>query len=86
MGTQRQIGRLERINLTPGKAHAYVRVGGILLHVCMANRGVLQKDGSIKPCVNGSRYDLLPVSSSIVLDISSDSEGQRPFVVAWAPK
>ena len=86
MGVQRQKGVLERICLTKGKAHAYVRVNDALLHVCMVNRGVLQKDGSISLCANGDRYDPLPVSSNVVLDIDPGQKNQTPFVVAWAPK
>ena len=88
MGKERRVGTLERIDLTRGRAHAFVRVGGELLHVCMVSRGVLQADGSICICQGDDRYQPIsaPGNPIVELDIDFDSAGHKPHVVAWAPK
>lgn len=84
---ERITGSLQSFNGTPGKAHGYVRLTeGLLVHVPVSNRGVLQKEGKIKRCMNGDRYDPIEPFTVICLDVEYDRKGQNPFVVAWAPK
>ncbi len=85
MGVLRQTGRLERFDLTAGRAHAYIRLGGELVHVPMVNRGTLKGD-EIRPCMNGQRLAPLSQDSVVVLDVNYDNEGKKPYVVLWAPK
>jgi len=82
---QRQRGTLHKICLTPGSAHAYVRMNGQLLHLTMMNRGVLQKDKTIAPCTNGDQYHPIDEGAPIALDVTYDAQGKSPLVAAWAP-
>lgn len=86
MGIQRQTGKLEKYDLTPGKAHAFIRLSSNeLVHVPMVNRGKL-KGTEIKPCINGQRLAPLSDVSLVVIDVSYNEEGRKPFIVLWAPK
>lgn len=82
---ERRIGCLESFNSTPGKSHGYVRVDDTKFHVPTSSRGVLEGD-TIRPCVNGERYEKIAKGTLIVIDLVVDAEGQNPFPVAWAPK
>ena len=82
----RQNGTLEKINLTPGKAHAFVRVGSDLLFVPMNSRGTLKPDGSIELCVNGKRYEPLKTGAPITIDVTPACvQGKPPSPGLWAP-
>jgi hypothetical protein len=83
--TQRVTGRLESFDSTPGKSHAYVRIGEAKLHWPTSARGVLEGD-TIRPCRNGERYEKIPPETVIVADVTVDSSGGNPFPFAWAPK
>lgn len=83
--TQRVIGRLESFDPTPGKSHAYVRIGNAKLHWPTSARGVLEGN-VIRPCVNGERYEKILPETLIVADVTVNSEGANPFPFAWAPK
>lgn len=85
MPLKRKVGRLERFSLDKGVAHAYVRLDSELLHLPMANRGVLQTNNKIEQCINGDRYLPLQRGSSIAIDVHLDREGKKPYAVAWAP-
>ena len=84
-GPLRLDGTLESFDLTPGKAHGFAQTDKGLLHLPMANRGVLEDD-TIRRCNNSEHYALLQTESALALDVNFDSQGQNPFVVAWAPK
>ena len=78
-------GRLESFDPRPGKSHAFVRIGEVKYHFPTSSRGVLE-GGVIRPCQNGERYEKIARDTVIVADVTYDSQGQRLFPSAWAPK
>jgi hypothetical protein len=82
---KRLTGKLDRFDPSPGKSHAYVQIGDTLHHVATSHRGVLEKDGSIRPCVNGERLQVIEPGTTISIDAVFDSKGENPFPRLWAP-
>lgn len=82
---QRVIGKLESFDPTPGKSHAFVRIGEDKFHLPTRDRGVLRGD-EIHPCVNGERYEKIPPETMIVVDMVPVGSDGSKSPVAWAPK
>ena len=85
INTRRITVRLESFDSKPGKSHAYVRFGDTKLCWPTSARGVLVGD-TIRPCINGERYEKIPPETIIVADVTVNAEGASPFPFAWAPK
>ncbi len=83
--TQRITAKLESFDSTRGRSRVYVRVGDVKLLWPTSARGVLEGD-TIRPCINGERYEKIPPETIIVADVTVDSSGGNPFPFAWAPK
>ncbi|MBX4192505.1 hypothetical protein KW798_03400 [Candidatus Parcubacteria bacterium] len=80
-------GTLESFERRKGISHGYVRLSNnTLVHVATANRGVLQEDAKIRPCINGERHGVIASGTIIALDVTYDRQGENPFPVLWAPK
>jgi hypothetical protein len=82
---ERRVGILEKFCASRGSAHGFVRVGDDLLFVPMNTRGVLQKDGNIVLCSNGSRYVPIVIGADISIDVIVGPNG-KPSAGLWAPK
>src|SRR4051812_46277957 len=79
-------GKFERFDPADPKTGAYIRVGDDLLHASIISRGVLEENGAISPCINGSRHDPIDPGAKVFVDVNFNSQGQSPMIAAWAPK
>ncbi len=80
MGIERLNGKLESRD---NGAHVYVRIGdNELLHLAVADRGVIQND-DIRPCKRNERHKPLAVGS--VIRVDRELNGGRK-ILAWASR
>jgi hypothetical protein len=84
--TARIIGTLQLLDSSQEIKFVYVRIDDVLLHLPVANRGVLEGE-KIRKCNNPKeRHEQILPDTPVALDVTLDSNGKRVLPIAWAHK
>ena len=83
---ERLTGKLESFRTNRSdNLFAKVRIGDTLFQLPVSARGTLQRDGTIRHCINGDRYDPIQPLTPIAVDLVYDANGTNPDPGLWAP-